>query len=195
MRTASAKPTPTHERCQYRTPTGRQCASRILGPGFSYCVRHSFAQPLPSQPRPLNHLTPRTLPLSSPRTPRTSRTPRASTTPSPPSTNSSPADKSPLAAPPDSPTSPACSSALFLTSATVTPTPSGPPACPLGAASDAQKTKNPHSRNPHHLETPQRPKKTTHRLACLGRASRRPTIVPNILQLACLGRRKHARLP
>ena len=50
MKTAFAKPALAQERCQYRTTTGRQCASRILGPGFSYCVRHSFAQPPASQP-------------------------------------------------------------------------------------------------------------------------------------------------
>ena len=50
MKTAFAKPALAQERCQYRTTTGRRCASRILGPGFSYCVRHSFAQPPASQP-------------------------------------------------------------------------------------------------------------------------------------------------
>jgi hypothetical protein len=91
MKTASANPALAQERCQLPHPHGRQCASRILGPGFSYCVRHSFAQPLLlnhlclSLP-PLNHLTSRTLPLYSRRMPPTSRTPKASITPSPHST-------------------------------------------------------------------------------------------------------------
>jgi hypothetical protein len=52
MKTASAKPAFAQERCQYRTTTGRQCASRIVGPGFSYCPRHSYAQPQPLAPQP-----------------------------------------------------------------------------------------------------------------------------------------------
>jgi hypothetical protein len=45
MKTASPSPTLAAERCQYRTPTGRQCASRILDPESSYCPRHSASQP------------------------------------------------------------------------------------------------------------------------------------------------------
>lgn len=49
MKTLSLNPAPnpalTHERCQHRTPTGRQCASRILDPESSHCPRHSASQP------------------------------------------------------------------------------------------------------------------------------------------------------
>jgi hypothetical protein len=45
MKTASPDPAPTHERCQHRTPKGRQCASRILDPESTYCPRHSASQP------------------------------------------------------------------------------------------------------------------------------------------------------
>jgi hypothetical protein len=52
MKTASSKPALAQERCQYRTTTGRQCACRIVGPGFSYCPRHSYAQPQPLASQP-----------------------------------------------------------------------------------------------------------------------------------------------
>jgi hypothetical protein len=45
MKTTSPDPALTHERCQYRTPKGRQCASRILDPESNYCPRHSASQP------------------------------------------------------------------------------------------------------------------------------------------------------
>ena len=45
MKIASPDPAPTHERCQHRTPKGRQCASRILDPESSWCPRHSASQP------------------------------------------------------------------------------------------------------------------------------------------------------
>jgi hypothetical protein len=45
MKTASPDPAPTHERCQHRTPKGRQCLSRILDPESSWCPRHSASQP------------------------------------------------------------------------------------------------------------------------------------------------------
>jgi hypothetical protein len=45
MNTTSPNPTLAAERCHYRTPTGRQCASRILDPESSHCPRHSASQP------------------------------------------------------------------------------------------------------------------------------------------------------
>jgi hypothetical protein len=45
MKTTSPNSALTHERCQYRTPKGRQCASRILDPESNYCPRHSALQP------------------------------------------------------------------------------------------------------------------------------------------------------
>src|SRR6202030_296722 len=88
------------ERCQYHTPTGRQCACLIQDPQSKFCPRHSES---PSTDTPTTSLT------CSPKTPKTSKPPRALTTPSPISFGSSPLATSPLAAPPDSPTSPACS--------------------------------------------------------------------------------------
>ena len=40
---------PTHERCQYRTPTGRQCTSGVLDPESSYCDRHAAYEPKDSE--------------------------------------------------------------------------------------------------------------------------------------------------
>lgn len=37
-------PTLTHERCQYRTPTGRQCACRVRDFESSYCPKHTASQ-------------------------------------------------------------------------------------------------------------------------------------------------------
>ena len=34
-----------HERCQYRTRTGRQCTSHVLDPESSHCSRHAAAEP------------------------------------------------------------------------------------------------------------------------------------------------------
>ena len=45
MKTTSPSPALTHERCQYRTPRGRQCASRILDPESNFCPRHFASQP------------------------------------------------------------------------------------------------------------------------------------------------------
>src|ERR1700688_3934814 len=45
MKTTSRSPALTHERCQYRTAKGRQCASRILDPESNFCPRHSASQP------------------------------------------------------------------------------------------------------------------------------------------------------
>lgn len=117
------------------------CGSRLQPPHSCTGNTRGFSPEVSFVGRGFNHLTSRTLPLSSPRTPPTSRTPRASTTPSPHSTNFSPAGKSPRAAPPDLLTSPACSSAPFLTSATAIPTPSSPPACLPGVASECRQTK------------------------------------------------------
>src|ERR1700681_4751944 len=50
MNTASTNPALAHERCQHRTPTGRQCASHILDPESSYCPVHTAYQPFASQP-------------------------------------------------------------------------------------------------------------------------------------------------
>jgi hypothetical protein len=41
MKTASPDSALAHERCQYRALTGRQCASRIFDPKFSYCPRRA----------------------------------------------------------------------------------------------------------------------------------------------------------
>jgi hypothetical protein len=49
MKTTSPKRTPTPERCQHRTPKGRQCASRVLDPESSWCPRHSASQSTNSQ--------------------------------------------------------------------------------------------------------------------------------------------------
>ncbi len=35
----------TPERCQHRTPTGRQCRSVVADPGSSFCVRHAASEP------------------------------------------------------------------------------------------------------------------------------------------------------
>jgi hypothetical protein len=43
MKTASSDF--AHERCQYRTRTGRQCTSRVLDPQSSHCSRHAAAEP------------------------------------------------------------------------------------------------------------------------------------------------------
>jgi hypothetical protein len=45
MKTASPDPALIHERCQHRTPKGRQCLSRILDPESSWCPCHSAFQP------------------------------------------------------------------------------------------------------------------------------------------------------
>ena len=135
----------------------------------------------PLSPQPLSHLTSRTLPLYSPRTPLTSRSPRASTTPSPHYTNFSPADKSPRAAPPDSPTSPACSSApsppSTNSSASTNPPTSKSTSRP-GAASECHQTKY-----PQRSQTSHRSMKSTRQLACLGRAPRHANMFRNNLQL------------
>lgn len=34
----------THERCQYRTDTGRQCRSRVLDPESNFCSKHAASQ-------------------------------------------------------------------------------------------------------------------------------------------------------
>jgi hypothetical protein len=34
----------THERCQYRTTTGRQCRHRVLDPESSFCSKHAASQ-------------------------------------------------------------------------------------------------------------------------------------------------------
>src|ERR1700692_3015182 len=49
MKTTSTNQAPTHERCQYRTPKGRQCASRILDHESNFCPRHSASQPRDSR--------------------------------------------------------------------------------------------------------------------------------------------------
>ena len=33
------------ERCQYRTPTGRQCCSPVVDPDSSFCARHAASEP------------------------------------------------------------------------------------------------------------------------------------------------------
>ena len=35
----------TFERCQHRTPTGRQCRSLVRDPGSSFCARHAASDP------------------------------------------------------------------------------------------------------------------------------------------------------
>ncbi len=37
------------ERCQHRTPTGRQCRSVVADPGSSYCAAHAASEPGDSQ--------------------------------------------------------------------------------------------------------------------------------------------------
>jgi hypothetical protein len=49
MKRSSTNTALTHERCQYRTATGRQCASRVLDPASSYCPRHASYRPTDSQ--------------------------------------------------------------------------------------------------------------------------------------------------
>lgn len=47
MKTAKIEitgPTLTHERCQYRTPIGRQCTCRVRDFESSYCPRHTASQ-------------------------------------------------------------------------------------------------------------------------------------------------------
>lgn len=47
MKTAKIEitaPTLTHERCQYRTPTGRQCGGRVRDFESSYCPKHTASQ-------------------------------------------------------------------------------------------------------------------------------------------------------
>ena len=39
----------TPERCQHRTPTGRQCRSVVVDPGSSFCARHAASEPGDSQ--------------------------------------------------------------------------------------------------------------------------------------------------
>ena len=38
-----------HERCQYRTPTGRQCCSVAVNPDSSFCARHAASGPSDSE--------------------------------------------------------------------------------------------------------------------------------------------------
>jgi hypothetical protein len=33
------------ERCQYRTPTGRQCCAPVVDPDSSFCARHASSEP------------------------------------------------------------------------------------------------------------------------------------------------------
>jgi hypothetical protein len=89
------------ERCQYHTPTGRQCACLILDPQSKFCPRHSessstdtqnFADLLAESAEGF-------------------QTPKESTIPLLIFFVSWPAATSPPAAPPGLPTSPACSSA------------------------------------------------------------------------------------
>jgi len=39
----------TPERCQYRTPTGRQCRSVVADPNSSYCAAHAASEPADSE--------------------------------------------------------------------------------------------------------------------------------------------------
>jgi hypothetical protein len=39
----------TPERCQHRTPTGRQCRSLVVDPNSSFCARHAASEPDDSQ--------------------------------------------------------------------------------------------------------------------------------------------------
>jgi hypothetical protein len=39
----------TLERCQYRTATGRQCCSSVVGPDSSFCARHAASEPTDSE--------------------------------------------------------------------------------------------------------------------------------------------------
>jgi hypothetical protein len=39
----------TPERCQYRTPTGRQCCLPVVDPNFSFSPRHAQCQPSESE--------------------------------------------------------------------------------------------------------------------------------------------------
>ena len=155
---AYAKAARAPERCQYHTPTGRQCSPRTRSPSSA---------PTPN----LHPPTPTTSPTCSLGTPKTSRLPRASITPSPHSTNSSPATTSPPAAPLDWPTLPACSSAPFPTSGiNTTPSKAGTSRSPPlpGAASDCHLTNTPKPSQDSH-----RPKTTTRQ------ASRHAHMLPN----------------
>lgn len=44
MTEKSSNPALAHERCQYRTATGRQCTLSTLDPGSSFCPRHAALQ-------------------------------------------------------------------------------------------------------------------------------------------------------
>jgi hypothetical protein len=39
----------TPERCQHRTPTGRQCRSLVADPNSSFCVAHAASEPSDSE--------------------------------------------------------------------------------------------------------------------------------------------------
>jgi hypothetical protein len=39
----------TSERCQHRTPTGRQCRSLVVDPNSSFCAAHSASEPADSE--------------------------------------------------------------------------------------------------------------------------------------------------
>ncbi len=39
----------TPERCQHRTPTGRQCCSLVVDPNSSFCARHAASEPADSE--------------------------------------------------------------------------------------------------------------------------------------------------
>lgn len=39
----------TPERCQHRTPTGRQCRSLVAGPNSSFCAAHAASEPADSE--------------------------------------------------------------------------------------------------------------------------------------------------
>jgi hypothetical protein len=158
---AYAKAARATERCQYHTPTGRRCACVIQDPQSKFCPRHSESPSTDTQ----------TSPTCSPSAPKTSRPPRASTIPSPISFGSSPASTSPLAAPPDSPTSPACSSVPSPPS-----TSSSPPTNPPTSRSTSLPATTSHRPT---LTNPGCPKKTNRRLACLRRALLQSSLLHN----------------
>src|SRR5229473_1499645 len=91
----------TPERCQHRTPTGRQCCSLVVDPNSSFCPRHAASEPADSED----------FSVALTQKPAASRMRRASTIPSQPSTHFWPEAAFRPAAPPCSPTSAACSSA------------------------------------------------------------------------------------
>jgi len=49
MTLKSPSPDFTPERCQYRTPTGRQCCSSVSDPDSSFCARHAASEPSNSE--------------------------------------------------------------------------------------------------------------------------------------------------